>query len=144
MKMVTHRLRRFFEPQIRAPWGLFEELERDFAQLFPMGSGRQSVRVWASEDAAVIEIDAPGVEAEVCDISVENDLVEVGVPAQSHAIEGRAHLKERDRGNISQQVRLPFPLDPARTEAVYERGVLRVSVHRREDSKPSKVTVKAG
>lgn len=142
--MVTHRLRRFFEPQIRAPWGLFEELERDFARLFPMAGGRQPVRVWASNDAAVLEIDAPGVEAEACDISVENDVVQVAVPARSDAIEGRVHLKERDCGGISQQIQLPFPLDPARTEAVYERGVLRVSVHRREDSKPAKVTVKAG
>jgi HSP20 family molecular chaperone IbpA len=39
-------------------------------------------------------------------------------------------------------VQLPFEVDPAKTEATYERGVLSVRLGRPESQKPKKVVVK--
>lgn len=144
--MVTHRLRRFWEPQSRGPWDLFEELQRDFASLFNASTGSDRIRIWASEDSAVLEIDAPGVEPDGIDIAINNDLVSIELQPQAETADDQRkyHLRERSKSGFQQQVQMPFPLDAEKTEAVCERGVLRLSVHRREDSKPAKISVKSG
>ncbi|MBX3440968.1 MAG: Hsp20/alpha crystallin family protein [Planctomyces sp.] len=143
--MVSHRLRRFLEPQVRGPWELFDELQRDVSSLFNAGMGGDRVRIWSSDDSAVIEVDAPGIDPDACDISIKDALVSVTTAAAPDSPEAatRVHLRERSRSDLRQQVQLPFPLDASRTEAVYDRGILRISLHRREDSKPARIAVKA-
>jgi HSP20 family protein len=46
-------------------------------------------------------------------------------------------------GKFTRKLQLPFEVDPAQTEATYERGVLRVQLSRPESSRPRKITVKS-
>jgi HSP20 family protein len=144
--LSQHRLRRVFEPSFIRPGRLLSELQNDFSDLFQAVVTSPDVRTWSSDDSAVMEIDAPGIAPGDVDISVENDELTVGVPAAAaEDLSGRNYfLRERRSGSRRQQFRLPFPVDAARTEAVYEKGILRITVQRREDSKPAKVAVRAG
>lgn len=144
--LSQHRLRRVFEPSFVRPGRLLSELQNDFSDLFQAVVATPDVRTWASDDSAAIEIDAPGIQSGDVDISIENDELTVAVPAPAaEDASGRQYvLRERRGGSRRQQFRLPFPADAARTEAVYDKGVLRITVQRREDSKPAKVAVRAG
>jgi len=144
--LSQHRMRRVFEPSFIRPGRLLSELQNDFSDLFQAVVATPDVRSWASDDVAVIEIDSPGIQPGEVDLSVENDELTVSVPAPSaEETTGRTYvLRERRSGARRQQFRLPFPADGGRTEAVYEKGVLRITVYRREDSKPAKIVVKAG
>jgi len=143
--MVARRIRRFVGPGSVTPWQLFEELNRDFSDLFISAVGSDRLRVWSSNDSAVVEVDVPGIDPAQIQVSIQNDVVDLSIPAAAEDAEGnvRHHLRERSRSRVTQQVRLPFPLDAGKTDAVYDKGVLRLSLSRREDSKPTKVAVKA-
>ncbi len=144
--LAQHRLRRVFEPSLIRPGRLLSELQNDFSDLFHAVVAAPDVRTWASDDSAVVEIDAPGISSADVDIALENDELTVTVPAPAaEDVSGRNYfVRERRSGARRQQFRLPFPADAQRTDAVYERGVLRITVFRREDSKPAKVAVRAG
>jgi HSP20 family protein len=144
--LSQHRLRRVFEPSFLRPSRLLSELQHDFSDLFQAVAVAPDVRTWASDDQVVMEIDAPGIHPADVEISVENDELSVTVPAPAaEETTGRSYfLRERRSGGRQQQFRLPFPADAAKTDAVYEKGVLRLTVHRREDSKAAKVAVRAG
>jgi HSP20 family protein len=128
------------------PSRLLSELQHDFSDLFQAIAVAPDVRTWAADDQVVMEIDAPGIQSADVDISVENDELSVAVPAPAaEETAGRNYfLRERRSGGRRQQFRLPFPADAAKTDAVYDNGVLRITVHRREDSKPARVAVRAG
>jgi HSP20 family protein len=128
------------------PSRLLSELQHDFSDLFQAIAVAPDVRTWAADDQVVMEIDAPGIQSADVDISVENDELSVAVPAPAaEETAGRNYfLRERRSGGRRQQFRLPFPADAAKTDAVYDHGVLRITVHRREDSKPARVAVRAG
>jgi HSP20 family protein len=144
--LSQHRLRRVFEPSFMRPSRLLSELQHDFSDLFQAIAVAPDVRTWAADDQVVMEIDAPGIQSADVDISVENDELSVAVPAPAaEETAGRNYfLRERRSGGRRQQFRLPFPADAAKTDAVYDNGVLRITVHRREDSKPARVAVRAG
>ena len=93
-----------------------------------------------------MEIDAPGIQPGDVDVSVENDELSVTVPAQAaEDVAGRHYfVRERRSAARRRHFRLPFPADASRTDAVYDKGILRLTIHRREDSKPAKVAVRAG
>jgi HSP20 family protein len=143
--MATHRIRGFFEPSLVPPWHVFDEIQRDFAGLFNAAVGTERIRAWASDDAAFIEIDAAGIDPATCDISVEDDTVSITIPAVESQTgeDARFYLRERSQRRLSQQIRLPFALDAAKTNATYSDGVLRLSLSRREDSKPVRVQIQA-
>jgi HSP20 family protein len=128
------------------PSRLLSELQHDFSDLFQAIAVAPDVRTWAADDQVVMEIDAPEIQSADVDISVENDELSVAVPAPAaEETAGRNYfLRERRSGGRRQQFRLPFPADAAKTDAVYDNGVLRITVHRREDSKPARVAVRAG
>ena|SRR5436190_12022123 len=144
--LSQHRLRRVFEPSFMRPGRMLSELQHDFSDLFQAVAATPDVRTWASDEQVVMELDAPGIQPADVEISVENDELSVTVPAPAaEETSGRHYfLRERRSGGRRQQFRLPFPADAARTDAVYEKGVLKLTVHRREDSKPAKVAVRAG
>ena len=144
--LSQHRLRRVFEPSFLRPGRVLSELQHDFSDLFQALAVTPDVRTWASDDQVVMEIDAPGIQSADVDISVENDELSVTVPAPTaEDTTGRSYfLRERRSGGRRQQFRLPFPADAAKTDAVYDKGVLRITVFRREDSKAAKVAVRAG
>jgi len=143
--LSQHRLRQVFEPTFLRPSRLLSELQHDFSDLFQAITVTPDIRTWASEDQVVMELEAPGIQPADVDISIENDELSVSVPAPApEDVTGRQYvLRERRSGGRRQQFRLPFPADASRTDATYENGVLRVSVHRREDSRPAKVAVRA-
>ena len=62
---------------------------------------------------------------------------------ESLADGAKYHRQERATGAFTRNLRLPYRVDPQRTEATYERGVLTVVLPQLEEERPRKVTVKA-
>ena len=51
------------------------------------------------------------------------------------------YAQERFAGNFRRVVSLPDDADPAKVDASYRDGILRVTVARRESSKPRRIEV---
>jgi HSP20 family protein len=103
-----------------------------------------STDVSVGDDEAILEIDAPGLDPESIDITVLRR--SITVKAERPAVElaeGRKWLlHERSGEGFERTIALPFEVDAQSAEATYDNGVLRLVVHRPEESKPRKVTVK--
>ncbi len=104
-----------------------------------------AVNLWQAEDAVTISADVPGVEPSDIDISVKENVVTFS--GERKAVNNDEalvwHQRERAFGKFSRAFRMPFNLDPDKTEARVSNGVLEITLHRRDEDKPRRIEVKA-
>jgi HSP20 family molecular chaperone IbpA len=102
-----------------------------------------SFRMWNADGRAVVEFELPGAAPESIDVSVHRNLLTIEAAASGSAGDGNGefHLRER-LPHQRRSFQLPFEADPARTEAEYIDGVLRITLHQVEAHRPAKIAVK--
>jgi len=144
MMLLTHRF-----PASVDPWRLMREFEHQWSQQFSewlesaAGSSPSRVRTWSGDGSAVVEIDLPGCQPEAIQVSVLKDLLTVDIkPAEPATEVGEPHIREC-QPPAGCEVRLPFLVDPERTSADYQLGVLRVAVHQRQADRPARIAVRS-
>lgn len=105
-----------------------------------------AVNVSGSDDVVVLTAELPGMNADAFDISVERDTVTLrGERGGETLDEGQSWIRrERPSGSFERTIRLPFEVDSASAEAVYEKGILTVRLNRPEEQKPRRVEVRRG
>jgi HSP20 family protein len=130
-------------------WRDMDYLHREMNRLFsgerlPFAQGYPAINVWADENEAVVTSEIPGIDPKDIEISIEGEILLVRGARKLDALkEGeKYHRQERDHGNFSRRIRLPFRVDNKSVEARYERGVLSITLHRLEADKPKKIQVK--
>jgi HSP20 family protein len=113
-----------------------------------------NVGTWA--EALEIYAFAPGVDPKSVDVSVEKGLLAISGERSTKSGGGQgagasgsgrsseehnAYANERFSGRFRRVVALPEDADPARVEATYRNGVLKIVVPKRESSKPRQIPV---
>lgn len=106
------------------------------------------VSVWEEEGKFFVDVDVPGVKAEDIDVTFEDGTLRIVAErrlTQTNDQEnGRKYWHhERAYGRIERTVSLPESLDRDSIEANLTEGVLHLSIARRPETQPKKVTVKA-
>jgi HSP20 family protein len=99
------------------------------------------VDIWETEEELVIEIDAPGCEAQ--DLAaevVDNQLVVSGERSLTDTA-ARRYRSERWQGRFVRTFIVPPGVDNASIEAEYLAGVLRLRVPKPEQAKPRRITI---
>ncbi len=131
---------------------LREEMNRLFNGMLTRGTaawfptrGQPALNVWETEEAVMAEIEVPGVKSEQVEVSVaQNELtLTVHRPAEETA-EATFHRRERPVGDFTRVLRLPAAVAPDRVSADLHDGVLAITLPKAEESKPRKISVKAG
>jgi HSP20 family protein len=135
------------------PWRDVDQLQREFNRLFEslantraqVAPSDPALNVWTNEEGAAVTAELPGVNPEDIDISVVGQtLTLTGLRRPHDLAEGeRFHRRERSAGRFNRTVELPFLVEGDKVEAVFEKGVLHVSLPRAEADKPKKIAVKA-
>ncbi len=122
---------------------LQREVNRLFSDSFSLAGGRTAPRypamnVWTNEEEALVTAELPGVNPEDIDISVVGDtLTLAGNRKPEELQEGeRYHRRERSYGRFTRVFQLPYQVEPAKVEAVFEKGLLQISLPRAEVDKP--------
>jgi HSP20 family protein len=132
------------------PWRVMRALEDQWSQNWgdwfenaQLLQSQAPLRLWTGDGQAVVEFDLPGLTPEGIEISVHENRLKVDAqPADEAPPAGEEfHLHERLPAT-SREVRLPFAVDPQKTEATYQHGVLRVTVHQPESHRPARIVVK--
>jgi HSP20 family protein len=136
------------------PFRELDELQRRTADLMEtVWSGVQpgdaqpwvpSVDVEETDDAWIVEAEAPGVRRE--DVSVEVDDSELVISGEIKERERKGILRRRTRrtGRFEYRVTLPGPVDPDGVEATLADGVLTVRVPKPEQARARRVEVREG
>lgn len=137
-----------------SPWREMERLQREMNRLFSDAStgfgprvspSYPAINVWTNDEGVVVTAELPGVNPDEIDISVVGDTLTLkGARQPVELKEGeKFHRQERRFGSFTRTFQLPFQVEADEVEAVFEKGVLHVSLPRAEVDKPKKIAIKA-
>jgi len=138
----------------RSPWRDFERLQQEMNRVFAdsvSGFGPRvapdypAVNVWANDEGVILTAELPGLTAESIDISVVGETLTLGGEREPETLgeNDRYHRRERGFGKFKRTVHLPFSVDSAKVEALFDKGILQISLPRAEADKPKKISVKS-
>ena len=109
------------------------------------GAGFPSLNVGTTPTSVEVMALAPGLDPGKLDITVDRGLLVISGERKSAvppAGERTAvYAQERFSGPFRRVVSLPEDADPAKVQASYRDGVLRVSVNKRESSLPRRIEI---
>ena len=131
------------------PFSELSRMNRSMDQLFGGYSSRSSafppVNVWGGENEAVVTAEIPGVDPKSLSLSVMGDILTIEGERKADEIgaDNILHRCERNSGAFSRAVRLPYEIEGDTVKATSANGVLRVTLARKESSKPRKIEVQA-
>jgi len=130
-------------------WHEMDRLHREMNRLFsgrslPFSREYPAINLWSSGDNVIVIAEIPGIDSKDLDISVEGDILTVsGVRGHEELTENeKYHRQERPHGRFRRNVRLPFRVDPQKVDAVYEKGIVKITLPRLEQDKPKKISIK--
>jgi HSP20 family protein len=138
---------------------LFRDVEKafeDFSRRSPFsaptsfGSDVMAPRIDVAETKDAIELTAelPGVEEKDVDLTLADGVLTIRGEKKTERNESDPaknwHVVERSYGSFSRSIALPFDPDPAKTEAKFEKGVLRVRLAKPPEAakKQQKIEIK--
>ena len=123
---------------------VFRPLERSSIRALA-GAAFPAVNVGATPESIEIMALAPGLDPASLQVTADRGLLVIAGERKSQLPERRdgvsVYAQERFTGAFRRVVSLPEDADPSRIEAHYRDGVLRVTVAKRESSKPRRIEV---
>ena len=131
------RLDRIFDNFFgRGSYGIDEDLA--------VGLWNPSVDVYEIKDHIVLKAEIPEVDGKAVEISVQgNTLTLQGERKQDDEVkEDSYYRRERRFGSFTRSFTLPDTVDPEKIHASFSQGVLKVTLPKREESKPKQIKVK--
>lgn len=133
-----NRLQGFLEQALRP-------LERSSIRALP-GAAFPVLNVGTTPETIEVQALAPGLDPASLEITLDRGLLTVAGERKSELPQeerGRASVYARERfaGRFRRVVSLPDDADPQRVEAGYRDGILRITVARREASRPRRIEV---
>lgn len=122
----------------RSPWaGLETEIDRLFATAVAPATARFPVDLYEDATNAYVRAELPGVSREDIQVEVIDGNLTLNVTRKTPATEGQAEQST----SFSRSLTIPADVAADQVAAAYENGVLTVTLPKREEAKPKKITV---
>lgn len=126
----------------RSPWsGLESEIDRLFETAlgdFTSTPATQfPVDLYEDKDHTFVRAELPGVNRDDINVEMVDGYLTISASRKTPASEGSAEQSF----SFSRSVRMPEEVQADHVSAAYENGVLTVTLPKREEAKPKKVTV---
>ena len=126
-------------------WSPMFNEEDDFFN-FPMvrPSNTPSLDIYQDKDNVYAKVALPGVDPENINLSIENDILtlESSTEKKSEIDEKDYYRKEIRYGSFRRNVQLPTHVQGDKADAEYEKGILNITIPKREEVKTKKIEVK--
>ena len=121
-------------PVMRAVWERIPEEVKGWSP---------AVDVFEKGDTLVVKVELPGVKQDEVEVSASEDTLTVkGQRVREAGVKDADYDRsEIAYGNFYRSVALPANVDTKNIEAVYEDGILRVTLQRAAGARPKKVTI---
>jgi HSP20 family protein len=139
------------------PFGEIDTLQRSVNRLFDdAASGRRERRegteaMWApavntyeDKDAFVLSCDLPGMDQKDIKINLDNNTLTISGTRKLEHEDKRENYQRVECvfGTFSRSFTLPGTVDTDKIEANVEKGVLKIRLPKREESKPRQISIK--
>jgi len=144
------RTRRFNLPSSDALGTVQREMEQLFGRFLNDSSEngrtargwRASAAVWDNADKVSLEIELPGVTKDSIDLTIHKGVMRISGERKAPEGDRNYWVNERLYGPFDRTISLPDDIDPDSVDAQLTDGVLHVSLSKRPEAQPKKVTVK--
>lgn len=147
------RTNRYIQPAIRSlasslsfprsPWaGLETEIDRLFESALPdfVGAPRDRqfpVDLYEDKDNTYVRAELPGVSRDDINVEIVDGYLTITAAHKNKTADG----KGEESFSFSRSVSVPESVQADKVAAAYENGVLTVTLPKREEAKPKKVTI---
>lgn len=133
----------------------FDAVQHEMDQVFEnflgssAGNGRSPVTLfanaslWEEEGQWCVEVDLPGVRQEDLDITLEKNALRLTAERKKPQEDRKYWHQERGYGRIERLITLPETVDPDAISAELKDGVLYLTLAKKPESQPRKISVKA-
>lgn len=100
--------------------------------------------VYSRDKSVVVKVNLAGVDPDKIDISVTADSVKVsGSAEEEEVVDGDDYfIKEIRRGSFERIIKLPVRVEMDKAEAEYKKGILKITIPKREESMVNRIKVK--
>ena len=148
-EFAMNQLRRF-DPssEFRTMQGLVDRMFNDSFFLRPERRETSNVEnlaldIYEKDGHMILKAAVPGVDPADVDVSIHDDVLTVrGETKSEDEVEnGDYHRREYRYGRFSRSVRLPVGLQTDKTEAAFDKGMLRITIPLPEETKPRRIQV---
>jgi HSP20 family protein len=104
-----------------------------------------AVDMYQNDKEVVVKASLPGVKPEEVDISVTGDVLTIkGEHKEEEETKEKNYFRKEIRyGTFSRSLQLPVAVKSDKAEAVFENGVLTLTLPKAEEAKPKQIKVKA-
>jgi HSP20 family protein len=120
-----------------------EDLPRVWLGEFDGGEGYVPLDLYETDDAVVARATLPGVKPEDLEITVSGDTLTIRGERQHEEKEKKQNYYRQEswHGTFARSVALPTQVNADRAEAVFENGVLKLTIPKAESAKPKTIKV---
>jgi HSP20 family protein len=110
------------------------------------GSFVPPVDIYEDEHSLVLKLEIPGVNEADLNVSLENNTLTVSGERkfEKDEKEENFHRVERRYGSFTRTFRLPNTVDTDHTDASYDKGILKITLAKRAETKPKQIKVGVG
>ncbi|CAN5291582.1 Hsp20/alpha crystallin family protein [soil metagenome] len=110
------------------------------------GAWSPSVDIFENKDQIVLEAELAGMKPEEVVISIENNLLTLYGERrfEKKDEQDNFHRVERSYGSFTRSFTLPLTVSSENTNAEFENGILRLTLAKREESKPRRIQINIG
>ncbi|NDJ77926.1 MAG: Hsp20/alpha crystallin family protein [Chloroflexi bacterium] len=138
-----------FDP-VRDMITMRQAVDRMLDEAFTRGSETRGTGAWLlpmdayiTDDAIVIRTDVPGITPAELDITLEGNTLAIRGEIQRENVEQRKYvLLERPTGRFERTLTINTPINHDQVEAVFDNGVLTLTLPKAEAIKPRQIAVK--
>ena len=97
-----------------------------------------------TKNAIVINAEIPGIDPQDINISITGDTLTIKGEKKQEKEEKdeNYHKIERSYGSFSRSIRIPVDIHSEKIEAKYKNGILKITLPKKEESKPKEIKVK--
>ncbi len=131
----------------RRGWDPFELARREFFRGFgeerlPVRGVHPKLSLWEQDNKLIVEVDVPGMRPGDVDVTMENGELKITGERRSFETVPEQFYNERSYGKFERVVRLSDAIDPTSIDANLRDGVLRVTLSRKPEAQPHRVSIK--
>lgn len=107
-------------------------------------AGTLPLDVIEHDNELVVKASVPGFKPEEIDISIVGEMLTIkGEVKEEQKKEGESYiLQERRIGMVQRVLRLPMPVQAEKANAVFEEGILTLTLPKAEEVKPKQIKIK--
>lgn len=117
------------------------EFER---QMNGRNENQTGLTIAETEDSVLVSLDLPGVPEDAVEVTVHDGVLTVSGERKLRTPDGAKIVSSTQHsGEFSKSLRLDDSIDPETVDAVMEHGMLTITMSRRPELQPRKVTVRS-